>query len=105
MKKILIITDAWEPQVNGVVTTMTTVVKKLEEKNFNIINLDINIIAEKPKITKYVTKMINKISKLLKIKISIIAIKATTNEKIGFIGNGEGIAAESIIHISDDKTN
>ena len=32
MKKILIITDAWEPQVNGVVTTMTTVVKKLEEK-------------------------------------------------------------------------
>ena len=36
MKKILIITDAWEPQVNGVVTTMTTVVKKLEEKNFMV---------------------------------------------------------------------
>ena len=36
MKKILIITDAWEPQVNGVVTTMTTVVKKLEEKNFKV---------------------------------------------------------------------
>ena len=36
MKKILIITDAWEPQVNGVVTTMTTVVKKLKEKNFKV---------------------------------------------------------------------
>ena len=36
MKKILIITDAWEPQVNGVVTTMTTVVKKLEEKKFKV---------------------------------------------------------------------
>ena len=36
MKKILIITDAWEPQVNGVVTTMTSVVKKLEEKNFKV---------------------------------------------------------------------
>tara|TARA_Y100000768_G_scaffold344679_1_gene291101 strand:- start:269 stop:1261 length:993 start_codon:yes stop_codon:yes gene_type:complete len=36
MKKILIITDAWDPQVNGVVTTMTTVVKKLEEKNFKV---------------------------------------------------------------------
>ena len=36
MKKILIINDAWEPQVNGVVTTMTTVVKKLEEKNFKV---------------------------------------------------------------------
>ena len=33
MNKILIITDAWEPQVNGVVTTMTTVVQKLKEKN------------------------------------------------------------------------
>ena len=36
MKKILIITDAWEPQVNGVVTTMTTVVEKLKEKNFKV---------------------------------------------------------------------
>ena len=36
MKKILIITDAWEPQVNGVVTTMTTVVQKLREKNFEV---------------------------------------------------------------------
>ena len=36
MKKILIITDAWEPQVNGVVTTMTTVVKHLKKKSFNV---------------------------------------------------------------------
>ena len=76
---------------------------KLKDQGFSIINLDINIIAEKPKITKYVSKMINKLAKLLKVKTSTIAIKATTNEKIGFIGNSEGIAAESIIHISDDK--
>ena len=36
MNKILIITDAWEPQVNGVVTTMTTVVQKLKEKGFKV---------------------------------------------------------------------
>ena len=36
MKKILIVTDAWKPQVNGVVTTMTTVVDKLEEKGFHV---------------------------------------------------------------------
>ena len=36
MKKILIVTDAWEPQVNGVVTTMTTVTKKLKEKKYNV---------------------------------------------------------------------
>ena len=75
---------------------------KLKEKDYSIINLDINVIAEKPKINKYVTKMINQIGKLLKIKTSTISIKATTNEKIGFIGNGQGIAAEAIIHIKDD---
>jgi len=76
---------------------------KLKEKDYSIINLDINIISEKPKINKYVTKMIKNISKLLKIKNTCISIKATTNEKIGFIGNGEGIAAESIVHITNDK--
>ena len=76
---------------------------KLKEKGYSVINLDINIIAEKPKINKYVSKMIKNISTLLQIKNTSVSIKATTNEKIGFIGNGEGIAAESIVHITDDK--
>ena len=75
----------------------------LNEKKFNIINLDINIIAEKPKISYYVKKMKLKIAQLLKINSKIISIKATTNEKIGFIGNGEGIAAEAIIQISNES--
>ncbi len=79
--------------------------EKLKEKNFKIDNLDVNIIAEKPKITKYVVEMKKKLSKLLSISSKIISIKATTNEKIGFIGKGEGIAAESIIQISNDKYN
>ena len=77
----------------------------LKEKKFHIINLDINIIAEKPKISKYVILMKKRISKLLKIKRSQISIKATTNEKIGFIGNGEGIAAEAIVQISNENFN
>ncbi len=78
---------------------------KLEENKFYITNLDINIIAEKPKISKYVMKMKIKISKLLNIEISKISIKATTNEKIGFIGNGQGIAAEAIVQISNENFN
>ncbi len=77
--------------------------KKLIEKKYSIINLDINIIAEKPKINKYVYPMKKKIAKLLKIETKIISIKATTNEKIGFIGNGEGIAAEAIVQISNEN--
>ena len=75
----------------------------LREKGYSIVNLDVNIIAEKPKINKYVSQMIEKISALLEIKKSSVSIKATTNEKIGFIGNGDGIAAEALVHITDDK--
>jgi len=77
--------------------------EQLNERGFFILNLDINIIAENPKISRYVIKMKNTIGKLLKIDTKIISIKATTNEKIGFIGNGEGIAAEAIVQISDEK--
>ena len=75
---------------------------KLKEKRYSIVNLDINFICEKPKINKYINKMKKNISKILKIKENIIAIKSTTNEKIGFIGKGEGIASESIVQIKNE---
>ena len=77
--------------------------EELLKKRYKILNLDLNIIAEKPKIAKYVSSMKKRISTLLGIKTNIISIKATTNEKIGFIGNGEGIAAEAIVQITNDK--
>jgi 2-C-methyl-D-erythritol 4-phosphate cytidylyltransferase / 2-C-methyl-D-erythritol 2,4-cyclodiphosphate synthase len=76
---------------------------QLKEKNFNIINLDINFICEKPNINKHRKKMIKKISSALQIPEKIISIKATSNEKIGFIGDGLGIAAESIVQISNEN--
>jgi len=76
---------------------------KLIEKKFFIANLDINFICEKPNINKYRKQMISKISSILKIPEKIISIKATTNEKIGFIGDGLGIAAESIVQLTNEK--
>ena len=76
--------------------------KQLESKGFSIVNLDINFICEKPKINKYVNKMKKNISSLLNLNNNQISIKATTNEKIGLIGKGEGIAAESIIQIVNE---
>ena len=77
--------------------------EQLREKKFNIINLDINFICEKPNINKHRKKMIKKISSVLQIPEKIISIKATSNEKIGFIGDGLGIAAESIVQISNEN--
>ena len=76
--------------------------KQLKIKKYNIVNLDINFICEKPNINKYAKQMKVNISTLLEIDINQISIKATTNEKIGFIGKGEGIAAESIIQIENE---
>jgi len=75
---------------------------KIDEFKTSIINIDINFICEKPNISKYSNKMKLNIARVLKIKTSQINIKATTNEKIGFIGQGKGIAAESIISLNYD---
>ena len=74
----------------------------LREKYFRIINLDINFICESPNISKISSKMKKNLSFLLNISTNKISIKATTNEKISFIGKGEGIAAESIVQIAND---
>jgi len=72
------------------------VVQLLENKNFSINNIDINIIAEKPKIKKYRNKIANLISKICKIDLNKINIKGKTTEKLGVIGKGEAIASEVI---------
>ena len=77
--------------------------EKLNEKKYFIVNLDVNFICEKPNINKYRKKMIKNLSSVLNIPEKIISIKATSNEKIGFIGDGLGIAAESIVQISNEK--
>ncbi|MDC0625022.1 2-C-methyl-D-erythritol 2,4-cyclodiphosphate synthase [Alphaproteobacteria bacterium] len=77
--------------------------EQLKDKKFNIVNLDINFICEKPNISKYRKQMITKISSVLQVPEKIISIKATSNEKIGFIGDGLGIAAESIVQISNEN--
>ena len=76
---------------------------QLQDKKYYIVNLDINFICEKPNINKYRNEMIKKLSSLLNIPNKIISIKATSNEKIGFIGDGLGIAAEAIVQISNEK--
>jgi 2-C-methyl-D-erythritol 2,4-cyclodiphosphate synthase len=72
------------------------VCKELKKRKYRINNVDITIIAETPKIYPFIDEMKDNISKVLKISRQRIAIKATTNEKMGFIGRGEGIAAMAV---------
>ncbi len=76
--------------------------RKLILAGFKIIILDINFICETPNISKLRDLMKKNLSMHLNVSTKNISIKATTNEKIGFIGKGEAIAAESIIQITNE---
>ena len=75
------------------------IVKKIKEKNYQINNLDLNIITETPKLKKYKKKIANNISKLCDMPSTNINIKGKTTEKLGVIGREKAIAAEAIISV------
>lgn len=68
----------------------------LKENNFTIGNIDSTIIAQRPKLAPYIPTMRKNIANVLNIPIENINVKATTEEGLGFTGNGEGISSNSI---------
>ena len=76
------------------------VLKILNKNKLYINNLDINLICEKPKVSKYRNKIINSLSKLMRINKNIINLKGKTVEKLGLIGRENAIACEAIVSIS-----
>jgi len=78
------------------------VVILIEGEGFNVVNLDSTVSLEKPKLRNYVPVMQHTLSQILKIPQNCISIKATTNEKMGFIGRQEGIAAQAVVLLSKE---
>jgi 2-C-methyl-D-erythritol 4-phosphate cytidylyltransferase/2-C-methyl-D-erythritol 2,4-cyclodiphosphate synthase len=76
------------------------IIKILNINNFYINNLDINLICEQPKVSKYRTKIINSLSNLLNLDKDLINLKGKTVEKLGLIGKEKAIACEVICSIS-----
>ena len=64
-----------------------------EFTNWNISNIDLTIIAQRPKLGQYREQMRENIAKVAKLDISQVSVKFTTTEKLGFTGRGEGIAS------------
>jgi 2-C-methyl-D-erythritol 2,4-cyclodiphosphate synthase len=75
------------------------VVNLLKEKNYSIGNIDATVILEKPKIAPHISAMREALSKVMEIPVEDISIKATTNEKMGFIGRQEGVSAHAVAMI------
>ena len=68
----------------------------VEKKGFRVANIDATVVAQRPRLAPYVDEMVHNLSKTLMIDSSRINIKATTEEKMGFTGSGEGISAHAV---------
>ena len=79
---------------------LSQILEILDRNNFYINNLDINLICEKPKVSKHRIKIINSLSSLLKLDKDLINLKGKTVEKLGLIGKEKAIACEVICSIS-----
>ena len=77
----------------------------MKKKGYEICNIDSTIILQSPQINNHIIEMKKNISKIFSISINDISIKATTTDTLGFIGSGDGIAAMSIIMISNSNGN
>ncbi len=73
------------------------VYKKIEERGYKLINCDITIMAQAPKMAPFELKMRETIASLLNVNLDCVSIKATTTEKLGFTGRGEGIACSATV--------
>jgi 2-C-methyl-D-erythritol 2,4-cyclodiphosphate synthase len=74
----------------------------IKNNGFEINNIDATIIAQAPKMAPHISAMVSNIASDLALEISQVNIKATTTEKLGFAGRGEGIAAEVVCLLNSE---
>jgi 2-C-methyl-D-erythritol 4-phosphate cytidylyltransferase / 2-C-methyl-D-erythritol 2,4-cyclodiphosphate synthase len=78
---------------------LTHAAERIAARGGRLVNADVTLICERPKITPYAPAMIARLAGLLGVEPGRISVKATTTERLGFTGRGEGIAAQAVVSI------
>lgn len=88
-----------DPQYKGIssMDLLAQIDQLMQADGYQIGNLDTVIVAEAPKLKSYIDQMVENIAQVLNTSTKLINIKATTTERLGFIGRGEGIAAQAVV--------
>ena len=88
-----------DPQYRGIssLQLLAQIMTKIEKSQYQLGNLDCTILAQKPKMKPYIPQIRQNLAATLHCSITQISVKATTTEKLGFIGREEGIAAEAVV--------
>lgn len=74
----------------------------IKEKGYGVVNVDATVIAEEPKLAKHIATMCANIAADLGVAADRVNVKATTSERLGFTGRGEGIAAEAVCLVTNE---
>ena len=77
------------------------VMQLIRENNYEIVNIDSTVCLQAPKLSPYIEKMKVELSNCMDIDINDLSIKATTTEKLGFVGSGAGISAYATVLINN----
>lgn len=80
-------------------TLLLQVMKMLEDKGFSVGNIDATVVSEKPRLSPRIDEMKASIAGLCNVTEEEVGLKATTSEKLGFVGRGEGIEAYAVVLI------
>ena len=70
--------------------------RRLTEASYRLGNLDVTVIAQRPKLAPYINQMRQNLAAALRTELQNVSVKATTEEHLGFTGSGEGIAAHAV---------
>lgn len=90
-----------DPKYAGIDSSilLAEVLRLLEEKGYKVGNVDATVIAEAPKLNPHIPQMQARIAEILQVDPKAISIKATTSERMGFVGREEGMAAHAVVLI------
>ena len=78
---------------------LAEVVRLVREKGFRVGNVDATIVAQAPKLAPHIGKMTENIARVLDVPLDCVNVKATTEERLGFTGSGEGMSAYAVAGI------
>jgi 2-C-methyl-D-erythritol 2,4-cyclodiphosphate synthase len=96
-----------DSQYRGIRSTvlLQRVINKIKEKGFHLLNIDATIVAQRPKLSEFIPRMVKQIADVLEIEPGRVNVKATTTEGLGFAGRGEGIGAYAVALVEEGTPN
>ncbi|MBP3388294.1 MAG: 2-C-methyl-D-erythritol 2,4-cyclodiphosphate synthase [Clostridia bacterium] len=75
----------------------------LRERGYRVNNVDVTVLAQAPKLKPHIPAMRERLAAAMEVELDAVNVKATTEEKLGFTGSGEGMAAHAVCLIEKDK--